>query len=229
MDKWVNKNGFPLITVKRENTGNKTTSLTLTQTTFSTTKKSKREIEEPWNVIISYSMPFNQSGQFVLDARTKTFELDADLEVTDWFKLNAGANGYYVVNYCPEDWDLLIEELKHNLKSFSSSDRANILFDAYRLTDISLMSYETLFKLFDYLKQENDYLPWEVAKSSLNKIESRLVNSGGMSAVQYKTYVNQLVGDVFDTNVEFKADPNKMSFEQMYGLNCFLFVFEFLI
>lgn len=51
-----------------------------------------------------------------------------------WFKANINGTGFYRVNYPEENWDALALALKKNHKQFSSADRAQLINDAFSLS-----------------------------------------------------------------------------------------------
>ena len=51
-----------------------------------------------------------------------------------WFKANLNGTGYYRVNYPIHNWDALIAALKKNHLTFTSADRAQLLNDAFSLS-----------------------------------------------------------------------------------------------
>lgn len=143
---------------------------------------------------------------------SQTFTIDG-IEDTDWFKLNAKGNGFYVVNYTDADWKLLLDELQHNLDSFTVFDRANIIFDIQRLTSSSLLTYDALFNLFDYLPNEKEPLPWTAASRAIKSLDSKLT---GVLSTQYKNLIQKLVGGVYtDLNINLETDQSKLSFKEL--------------
>lgn len=50
-----------------------------------------------------------------------------------WFKANVNATGFYRVNYPKENWDRLINILNTDHMVLSSTDRAQLLDDAFAL------------------------------------------------------------------------------------------------
>ena len=52
----------------------------------------------------------------------------------EWFKANLNGTGYYRVNYPEENWDALTLALTKNHLSFTAADRAQLLNDAFSLS-----------------------------------------------------------------------------------------------
>lgn len=51
-----------------------------------------------------------------------------------WFKANINGTGFYRVNYPKENWDALINALMEDHTVFSTSDRAQLINDAFALS-----------------------------------------------------------------------------------------------
>lgn len=164
---------------------------------------------------VDYLLTENRKGVFFLDKVSQTVKLNNEIAADEWFKLNTESTGYYIVSYTEDDWKKLFDQLKLKPTTFSVKDRANIIFDAGQLSDKDLLNYENLFSLFDYLKNENDYLPWSVASSLISSIQSKLISTSSFSIVQYNSYIRDLVSNVYDQKVDLTADLATMTYEQM--------------
>lgn len=69
--------------------------------------------------------------------------------------------GYYRVNYDEKNWQLITNQLLNNPSSIHTVNRAQLLDDAYNLARANLLDYKLAFNLTVYLKEDNEYLPWE--------------------------------------------------------------------
>ncbi len=58
-------------------------------------------------------------------------ELPGDLK---WYKANLNGTGYYRVNYPVENWDALILQLQEDHEVFTAADRAQLINDAFSLS-----------------------------------------------------------------------------------------------
>lgn len=151
----------------------------------------------------------------MLNQVSQTVRLEHELTSKEWFKLNRHSSGYYIVSYQPHDWKLLIAQLKLDHIVFSIRDCANIIFDAIQLSDKGLLDYETLFSLFDYLKKEEAFVPWNVANSALASIRSKLSSTNNFSIVQFHAYIRSLIGQIYKSKVNFAANPTTMTYQDM--------------
>ena len=87
--------------------------------------------------------------------------------------LNSGVWGYYRVAYGEENWKALIHSLKTN-KNINHLSRARLIDDVMNLARADHASYELALDLLLYLKQEDEFMPWETAITTLSFLHSRM-------------------------------------------------------
>ena len=111
------------------------------------------------------------------DSEVTTFwlkEKSAPLEIkAKPYLLNYGASGYYRVDYDEENWKALTESLKTK-KHINRLNRVQLINDVMNLARSNHVSYEIALDLLLYLKNEDDYIPWEAAFKALEFIQSRM-------------------------------------------------------
>ena len=232
---YLYRNTFPILTVKRGSSSSSSNTLIINQTPYNEVSdsesrgKDNKEDSLYWNIFVTYLLGNNgesagqEHGNFMLkdNGQQQTVTLSRQIQSDEWFKLNVNSTGYYIVNYQPEDWQLLIKQLSSiaststSTSSFTPQDRASLLFDAYQLSNKALVSYDTLFALFDYLQYEDEYLPWSAANSALSGIQSKLQAVESNSIERWNTYITTLVGDVFDAKVDLVSGSDDKLLEQM--------------
>ena len=209
LQKYLKSNGFPILTVERSGTN----SLKITQRAFNADLDDDSPLSDPWIIQVPYFSSNNRRGVAVLDQPSKTVTLNYELAADEWYKLNEGSTGYYVVNY--DDWTKLIRQLTQKATDIPVRDRANLLFDAGLLSEKTLMNYETLFSLIDYIKNEEEYLPWSVVNTVLSSLESKLTSIGSVSIVQFRAYIHTLIDSIYDLKVDFAADSSTLSYDRL--------------
>lgn len=219
MDQWLYRSSFPVVSVQRDEYPNSryykpfSKQLILKQVTYS--KLYSDKLDEPWTIYISYRHPkIAKPKPLVMDDYENKIELDYELDSNDWIKLNPDGHGYYLVNYEPKDWDLLIKELKKDPKTFTVNDRANLLFDAIQLSYAFQFSTDRLLDLFDYLKQEENYIPWTIAGEAMIKLDKKLAESG-ITWFQYRKFIKNLISTNYDSIIDFNHSDNDNSLEQL--------------
>ena len=89
------------------------------------------------------------------------------------YLLNSGGWGYYRVAYDEENWKALIHSLKTS-KNIHYLNRARLIDDVMNLARANHASYETALDLLLFLKQEDEFIPWESAIRTLTFLRSRM-------------------------------------------------------
>ncbi|KAK0174639.1 hypothetical protein PV327_010393 [Microctonus hyperodae] len=159
---WVTKPGFPIITVRRDYTAG---TATLSQSRFLKNHINTIERNTTYWVPINYAIQGNINFQSSaienwLNPNGEIIEING-LQEDQWIILNKKWFGYYCVNYDVKNWQLIITALKSdNYIDIHVLNRAQILYDALKLTMNNHLDYGTLMSLIGYLKHETDILPW---------------------------------------------------------------------
>ncbi|KHJ91261.1 hypothetical protein OESDEN_08877 [Oesophagostomum dentatum] len=79
------------------------------------------------------------------------------------FVINVDRKGYYRQNHDQKGWEKIAKQLKEDHKVYSVPTRNGIISDAFAAALIDKVPYETVFDLLGYLKDEEEYLPWDEA------------------------------------------------------------------
>ncbi|KAK0092860.1 hypothetical protein PV326_000442 [Microctonus aethiopoides] len=159
---WITMPGFPIITVHRNYTAG---TATLSQSRFLRTHINVDEHYAAYWVPINYVTQGNINFQSPaienwLNPNGEIIEIN-ELKKDQWIILNKKWFGYYCVNYDVKNWQLIISTLKSdNYTDIHVSNRAQILYDALKLTFNNQLDYGTLMSLIGYLEYETDFLPW---------------------------------------------------------------------
>ncbi|CAJ0950368.1 unnamed protein product [Ranitomeya imitator] len=95
-----------------------------------------------------------------------------------WLKFNVKMTGYYIVDYGPEGWDVLITQLRSNHTVFTASDRANLIHDIFSLSGVGKVSLSKAFDLLTYIENEVDTAPIRQALHQIHNIQSLLAKQG---------------------------------------------------
>lgn len=206
LDKWIYKNGFPVLNVTRMGDSK----LLIKQRAYHSIDE---ELDDPWCILVTYGMSNGRTGNFTLNQVEQTVELPYNL-TGEWVKLNLGSAGYYMVNYEENDWKKFANELASSTPVLSNLDRTNLIFDAFQLSSKSKVSFDILFSLFDSLKYETDYLPWSAASTAISSLINKMSGSDGQALMNFKLYIKNLVSSVYDSNVDFN-DVSTKTLDQM--------------
>ena len=125
--------------------------------------------ESIWKVPISidypdkyetYTTDHPTTPSMWLETKTDTFQA-----VFKPYYLNVKATGYYRVNYDEENWRALIKALHPygRMIRINRLNRAQMIDDIMNLARCQKVDYDLALDFMLYLKEENDYIPWEAA------------------------------------------------------------------
>ncbi|XP_055909262.1 endoplasmic reticulum aminopeptidase 2 [Eupeodes corollae] len=173
MSLWMNKQGFPLITVSK--TGN---NFTLSQAPFkrkiniaadddALSSSPKLDTKENLNASTIWAFPVkyitnmkNSSQQLWMDKAKVSFQVTDGVK---WIKLNSGQSSFYRVLYDEGNWQKIIEVLVKDHKQLSPEDRVGLLSDGFTLCHANLLSCEIILNMIPYLQNETKWGPITLA------------------------------------------------------------------
>lgn len=187
MDTWTLQMGYPVITVKKNK---KEKYAILTQKHFLIdvdTKIQKSVYDYKWDVPLTYyfqHQPENKNKWFY--RKHDSVKIDWN-EQSGWMKANIDQIGFYRVNYDDENWQALSKQLEDDHKQLSTSDRSNLIDDAFELAKANLLSQIKALDMTKYLTSEKEYVPWITALSSLSYIGELLLTLPGYE--YYESYI----------------------------------------
>ncbi|XP_053945175.1 glutamyl aminopeptidase-like [Anastrepha ludens] len=197
MNTWTEQMGLPVVMVEQLND----TQFKLTQKRFFSNPDDYDGTydDSPFNY--TWSIPITYKTSATSDAERAWFyynqsELIIDLAAApQWIKFNYDQIGYYRVNYPATLWEKLANQLIEGPNSFSVSDRAGLLNDAFSLADATQLSYDTALNMTEYLSKETEYVPWYVAASKLTSLKRLLMFTE--IYVNYKKYASELIKPIY--------------------------------
>ena len=195
MNPWTLVKGFPVVTVQRLSTKQ----IIVKQQKFSLNSEEQNTTKEDSNVWPIYLTLKSESGNqtYYLTKAEATIDLENEIPIDSWIKLNTEESGFYIVNYEPEDWKRLIDLLKNNREELLPTDRANLIFDASMLAESGLLSYEVLFDLISYVESEDNLIPWMAVQSCINRLDDKFHSSEGGLAM--KQFTRDLTQDIYSS------------------------------
>lgn len=90
----------------------------------------------------------------------------------EWLIFNNKLSALYKVNYDKKNWELLTETLKSDsYDTIPVLNRVELIDDAADLAWVGELTYDTFFKLLDYVEREREYLPWRTALSNIGSLD----------------------------------------------------------
>ncbi|XP_075971880.1 aminopeptidase N-like [Anticarsia gemmatalis] len=162
MDNWINRGGFPVLTVTRS--AGTAESVVVTQERFLTdrTLQSSDRWHVPINWVLSSNPDFSDTkplGWVPPAFPARSFDIPG-LSQAQWYIFNKQQTGYYRVNYDVANWAALSKVLAENHQIIHLINRGQILDDAFNLARNGRLDYKYPFEISRYLVQEKDYVPW---------------------------------------------------------------------
>lgn len=185
MNSWTLQVGYPVVTLRRQYDGSRTSTLEQTKFDLIKPKNDNQTSNLKWEIPISMTYKSDQKrdtrAQMWLHQDDpplvqvpKNLMLAADDE---WFLVNVDEVGYFRVNYDERNWRLIIDQLNSDHTVFSPTNRAQIVNDLFGLARVGLIDYEITMKATDYLSKENDYIVWNAASEMLSFIDEMLFST----------------------------------------------------
>ncbi|XP_053259759.1 glutamyl aminopeptidase isoform X1 [Podarcis raffonei] len=109
-----------------------------------------------------------------------------------FLKVNQDHVGFYRVNYATQAWEDLARIMEANHKQFSLADRAGFLEDAFSLARAGLLNYSYALNLTRYLKNEEEYIPWQRAVVAVSYLRDMLADDNTLYP-KFQAYFRELV------------------------------------
>ncbi|XP_025208516.1 endoplasmic reticulum aminopeptidase 1-like isoform X2 [Melanaphis sacchari] len=173
MNTWTEKIGYPVVNVQK-----KDKSLVLTQQRFSSGFTNSNDMTK-WFIRLSYTT--NKEKHFDaksapnvwLDPSVKETIISIDNDV-EWYIFNIQSTGFYRVNYTEENWLSLIKQLNDSPKDIHVLNRAQLIDDSFSLAKAGLLNYKIPMSIANYLKKEDDIIPWFSAMKNFDYVINRM-------------------------------------------------------
>ncbi|XP_046898582.1 aminopeptidase N-like [Hypomesus transpacificus] len=164
MNRWTLQMGFPVVTIDTH-TG------LITQKHFlldpDSVVERPSEFNYTWFIPMKWMKKGGFSEQHWLLQKTGTHP-PLKTNENEWILANVNVSGYYRVNYDPDNWERLLNQLSTNHQVIPILNRAQIIDDAFNLARAKVINTTLALRTTKYLSQERDYIPWESALRNLN-------------------------------------------------------------
>lgn len=175
-DSWTKQPGYPLVTVIRDYTNK---SVRFSQKRFLLNSQDEEAlIRSQYEVPITYTTRSenlwepNPRAWLHKTSQGESFAVEQLTAADDeWVIVNLQEVGFYRVTYDDRNWELLVNQLLTDHTKIHRVNRAQILDDLFHLAENGAVEYSFALRALEYLRNENEPLPW----ISLGK-QTRLVN-----------------------------------------------------
>ncbi|KAH8320835.1 hypothetical protein KR067_010854, partial [Drosophila pandora] len=195
MESWTLQGGYPLVTLTRNYESG---TISLIQSRF-LLGPGKENISSCWWVPLRFvRQEASNFSQTIPESWLECPSSESVLQLSDppgpdeWLLLNPQVSTIYRVNYDDRNWLLIANSLKNDASfgGIHEFNRAQLLDDVSALAEARIRGYDQVFDLFEYLKNETGYHPWNRAVQVLNRRGALLT---GQEEVDFKTYMKKLI------------------------------------
>ncbi|KAG9340759.1 hypothetical protein JZ751_020351, partial [Albula glossodonta] len=85
----------------------------------------------------------------------------------EWVLANVNCTGYFRVNYNPENWERLLQQLNDSHDVIPILNRGQLIDDAFNLARAQYVNVTLALNTTKYLSNDMEYVPWESALRNL--------------------------------------------------------------
>ncbi|ELU00955.1 hypothetical protein CAPTEDRAFT_209320 [Capitella teleta] len=201
MATWIRQMGYPVVNFTYDSA---TGDVKVTQEHFLLDRDQEMtttsEFDYRWDVPVTYAT--DENG-LVGDPEVSWLHHEEDQvtlsigESVDWFVGNVRQRGYYRVNYDPESWQRLIDQLNTNHSAIHVQNRAQIIDDSFNLGRSGYVDQMLALNATLYMQDEEEYIPWLAAEYTFTYISRMLALTDKID--HFKEYVQRQVSPIYTT------------------------------
>lgn len=81
------------------------------------------------------------------------------------------------MNYDERNWNYIVTQLNEDHSKIHVVNRAQLLDDSLNLARASLLPYDTAFNVTQFLKNDDEYIPWETFLNNFHYILTMFLRS----------------------------------------------------
>lgn len=170
MKNWTKKGGFPVVKVHDHDD-----QVTFSQSRFFMSPLSKKKAKDTttWKVPIATVTNKGKKQSFLLDKKKGSLKIPT--KSREWFKVNPGETGFYIVDYSPS----LLMDLRAAVreKKLSAIDRLALVRDAFSLAEAGESQTTDALNLLTAYENEDNYTVWAEIVGGLATVRKMLYGS----------------------------------------------------
>lgn len=116
---------------------------------------------------------------------------------SEWVIFNIQLAGLYKVKYDRRNYKLIVKTLNSDqFKTIHTINRAQLIDDAMDLAWTGEQDYGIALAMINYLKQENEYIPWKAALDNLRLVNRLLIRSPLYGV--FKAYIQHILEPIYE-------------------------------
>lgn len=114
-----------------------------------------------------------------------------------WVIFNIQLAGLYKIKYDRRNYKLIVKTLNgENFKNIHTINRAQLIDDAMDLAWTGEQDYGIALAMINYLKQEDEYIPWKSALDNLRNVNRLLIRSPLYGV--FKAYIQHVLEPIYE-------------------------------
>ncbi|XP_065673410.1 aminopeptidase A-like isoform X2 [Hydra vulgaris] len=186
MDTWTLQLGFPVVSIDRID--NETVIVSQERFSLDILKKDKHnQLDYLWKVPLIYRIKGN-TFTYLLSTKQATIKFPTD------GVMNPDHIMYYKINYDTITLNVIKNTLELNYSKLTVQDRTGIISDLFSMATVGKIKINKVLDTIKYIKNENDYYPWQVTLSELSFIDH--VKNEDNFKEKFQVYIKSLISKV---------------------------------
>ncbi|XP_014606106.1 PREDICTED: uncharacterized protein LOC106787883 [Polistes canadensis] len=217
LNSWTTQAGFPVVNVTIDSNG----LATLSQERFFLRNENGESVKNIWEIPITWTSEKNPNfnntkPQFWLNQ----IEMKIMTNNSEGWKIfNIQQAGYYRVNYDIANWKRIIDALtKQKFEKIHKVNRAALIDDLMNLARVGYVDYDLLFSATEYLKYENEYLPWRAFFNGLTYLHNKF--EGQEIFESLKQHVLKLITSIIEKSLNKESLLSDLLFMELHKWAC---------
>ncbi|EFN87054.1 Aminopeptidase N [Harpegnathos saltator] len=205
MDAWFEQASYPVVTIERDY-ANGVIEATQKAAQYKMHEGSNAKWWVPLNFATQTNPDFSSTlATHWLRPQDEAITLEG-VDVDDWIIVNKQLTGYYRVNYDTTNWKRIAAILNSDdYAKIPVLNRAQIIDDAFFMTQTDQLDLVTFFEIMNYLSRETDCVVWQTAFRIIEKLDLYLQIPE--RAAIFKSYIFNLTRKILE-NVDFDGRPD---------------------
>nr|XP_046249908.1 alanyl (membrane) aminopeptidase a [Scatophagus argus] len=206
MKTWTNRTGYPVITINTKNGE-------IYQNRFLFDDSSESSFF--WEIPIRVKSNTTEPSFIWLRTRGPEKKNELISKSGEWILANVNCNGYYRVNYDPENWGRLLTQLETHQDRIPLMNRGQLIDDAFNLARAKLVDVTLALNSTRYLQNETEYIPWESAVRNLEYFVHMFDRTEVYGPMQ--AYLRQQVKGLYNffSNYTYKSGDQSLQYNQI--------------
>ncbi|KAJ8417415.1 hypothetical protein AAFF_G00286420 [Aldrovandia affinis] len=187
MNTWTQQMGYPVVTIN-------TTTGAVSQQHFLLNQTS--DYNFLWHIPVRVMKAGQKVDLDLLDEKGPVRKDAYMAKGNEWILANVNCTGYFRVNYNPENWERLLQQMNNSHEELPVISRGQLIDDAFNLARAKHINVTLALNTTKYLSKDMEYIPWESALRNLDYFVLMFDRSEVYGPM--KAYLRKQVGTLYD-------------------------------